>query len=120
MPEDKNEPALDSSFVQLLTKLRQGELCHEASDDLEALTKQVQATGKVGTLTIKISVKPTGMGRVTVGDDLTVKMPKAQVPATPLFATESGQLLANDPAQMALPLNITKIQPKPLAKAAGE
>ena len=112
--EDLNESALATPIIKLLTDLRQGELCHELSEDLQALAKQVQATGKKGSMTITIAMKPTGMGRVTVSDDYKIKMPKGETPATPMFATEVGQLLVNDPSQMRLPLNVTQLKEKPL------
>jgi hypothetical protein len=115
--EDLNTSALATPAIKLLTDIRQGELCHELSEELERLAKAVQATGKKGQLTLKITIKPTGMGRVSVGDDLTTKLPKGETPATPMFATELGQLLVNDPAQMKLPLNVSHIKERPLKQA---
>ncbi len=100
-----NEVARNTEFISMLTDIRAGSLCHELDEKLKPLVKAVLMTGKKGVLEIKISLKPDGIGRVCVSDVANVKMPSADMGNTRLFATEQGQLLADDPRQMHLPLS---------------
>jgi hypothetical protein len=111
-----NEIASKSEFVVLLTDIRAGSLCHELSDKLNKLVQTVLHTGKKGEITMKLKITPDGIGRVKVSDESNVKLPVADMGTTVLFATEQGQLLANDPRQMEMPFMPMPMLMRPVAE----
>jgi len=93
-------------FVKALAGINRGAVLDEASLGLAALTTAVAATGRKGTLTLKVTVSPfKGNGAmVTVDADVEVKEPKQQAHGGVFFTDENGNLSRNDPHQGTLPL----------------
>ena len=56
---------------------------------------------KTGTLTLKITLKPTNnSGQIEVIDDITLKLPKEKAATSIMFATPENNLQREDPRQM--------------------
>ena len=92
-------------FAAALQEMRKGGLHTEMGDELAELTKRVMATGKVGSITLTLQVKPMDDGTtVKVTDKITVKTPRFDTAATVFFPDEQGNLLRNRPDQPELPL----------------
>lgn len=92
-----------------------------AGDKFAELVKAVTATGKAGSLTLKIDVKPSTAGALAVKGDCNTKLPKGMPAESLLWATPDGNLLAEDPKQIKLPLKAveTPAAPTELKQVAG-
>lgn len=107
MPKDQpaEDDSLDSNhFATVLAKLDYGALLPSLSEDLQLLTKEVFASGRAGSLSLTLKLKPTGnRGQVEIVADATLKRPKADPSKSIFFATNKGELLRDDPRQKKLP-----------------
>lgn len=94
-------------FAEWLHEQRNGHTHNELSEAFNTLIEAVQETGKVGTLTFSVKVKPAGHGdhsTVVVADDITTKMPKGERPEAIFFVDDQHNLQRHNPAQMTMPL----------------
>lgn len=90
MPEGKSAPP-PQPFSQLLQLQRKGLLHAELSDQLQAVIAAVSEHGKVGALTVKFSVKPTGDGMVAITDTYSAKVPTPPAEPSVFFIDDTGQ-----------------------------
>lgn len=89
-------------FSDTLCALRFGTLTDDLSEALHELTERCTNTGKAGTLTLQLTLKPGKSGQIEVIDDIKVKLPKEEKGTTLMFATPEGNLQREDPRQLAL------------------
>ena len=89
-------------FAAFLQEQRRGGLHGELSDGLAGLVAAVSEHRKAGTLTLTVSVKPTGDGVVVVTDKVVVKAPEGDRGSSIFFADEDGNLQREDPRQMKI------------------
>lgn len=101
-------------FFDTLRDIRGGQVIDDLAEQMQELVRAVESTGKAGTLTLTLEVKPfkSAESAVVVKDEIKLKKPKHESQGTVLFATVDGNLQRNHPAQDELP-GIT------LASAAG-
>jgi hypothetical protein len=101
---DAREPEPDSNyFATALAHMDYGALLPSLSEDLQLLVKEVKASGRNGSLTLTLKLKPTGnRGQVEIISDSTLKRPKADPGKSIFFATDRGELLREDPRQKTL------------------
>lgn len=107
--EPKPDPKLD--FKGVVSSI--GSSMNELAEALEGLTQTCVLTGKGGSITYTITVKPEGHGKVRVTDDVKVKAPKFPRKDALFFANEHGELSRRQPGQLELPFDDGK------SKAAG-
>lgn len=89
-------------FSEFLREQDRGHTHDVLSRRLHELISAVQETGKGGSLTLKIDVKPipgTGAKTLTVTDAVAAKIPAAERPKSIFFVTNDGNLTRNDPTQ---------------------
>lgn len=102
-------------ILETLREIRRGAFLDEAAQGLQELVNRVTATGKGGTLTLKLSVSPAGRGSsvrtVLVLDNIAVNLPSPDREVTVFFPTPNGDLQRSDPAQM--PLGLTPVPSQP-------
>lgn len=79
-------------------------LLDEAGDKLSELVRAVSATGKAGSLTIKLDLKPSTAGALAVKPTVKVTLPKGLPAESLLWPTPEGNLITEDPRQSKLPL----------------
>lgn len=93
-------------FMDFLREHRNGLTHDELSDALQELVAAVAESGKAGTLTLKISVKPAGRdsGALEVGADVKVAPPKSSPGVAIFFATPENNLQRQDPRQTSMEL----------------
>ncbi len=104
-PEDVQR----GNFWGWLRDHKNGALHAELSEALAEVSLASMEHGKVGTLTLKISVKPTKDGStVYVADDLSVNPAKADRGVAIMFANEDGSLTRHNPNQMSMPMRVVK------------
>jgi hypothetical protein len=96
------------SFLDTLTKLRYGECVENLTQEMHQLLCAVNRTGRAGSLTLKIHVKPVDKGpsveRIEMRDDIKLNMPKPERGATFLFLDGANNPSTQDPRQPQLEL----------------
>lgn len=94
-------------FADFLQEMAAGDTHSELSVALNELVTAVTVTGKVGTLTLTIKVKPAGRNSeatVLITDDVKVKVPVGDRPESVFFVDTSGNVVRHNPNQGRLPL----------------
>lgn len=92
-------------ITDLLRDLRNGLLLDDLANQMQELVTAVESTGKGGSLTLKLDVKPFEKhgGAMVVRDTIKVTAPKIESSGTVLFATPEGNLQRSNPRQDDLP-----------------
>lgn len=86
-------------------------LLDDAGDKFADLVRAVNATGKAGSLTLKVFIKPSTAGANAVRGEVAIKKPKSLPAESLLWPTPEGNLLAEDPRQTKLDLK--SVAPEP-------
>jgi hypothetical protein len=95
------------SLIQTLGRLDDGFFLGKCTDAQQDLVRAIQDTGKGGKLIIEINIKPaTRGGAMVVGGKIKLTKPAEPPTETMMFASESGELLGDDPRQMQLDLRV--------------
>lgn len=103
------------NLISTLTEQRKGKLALEASEALARVVKACRDTGKKGSLTITLKIRPTAT-EMMLSDDITEKIPKPDAAASVFYDDDEGNLSRTDPDQEELPLNTVDMK----SNAAGE
>lgn len=82
-----------------------------AGTKFSELINAVSMNGKAGTLTMKISIKPSTAGALAVKAEVSINKPKGLPPESLLWATPEGNLIAEDPRQTKLDLKQVSADP---------
>ena len=90
---------MSKPFDHTLRELRFGECLDELSAEMSKLVAAVGNTGKAGSVTLTIKLKPAGGGSVEVADDIKSKIPTLPKGSSIFFATPENNLVRNDPRQ---------------------
>ncbi|AXA97616.1 hypothetical protein [Microbacterium sp. PM5] len=98
--KEKEKPP---SFAAMLAQVRP-RTDVEAAETLRKVIEAVKATGKVGSITIRLDVKPADglMDAVVVYDRITQKVPEKTREGSMAFITRDGDLSRTDPGAMPL------------------
>lgn len=93
-----------NGFVDLLGGLRRGVFLEEAEMKLTKLIEEIEETGKAGSMTLTITLKPAkgDAARLVVSDKLALKEPQPEVGDT-LMWVQGGRISRRDPRQPELP-----------------
>lgn len=88
----------------LLASMRNGAANERATEELEKLVAAVQATGKGGSVDIKIKITKLKDGDTELKVDMTVKsnIPVGDIPAGIYYPDDKGQLHRTDPRQLSM------------------
>lgn len=88
----------------LIISMRNGAANDLATDELEKLVKAVQATGKKGSVTIKMEVAKIEDGDTEVKVTMKVasNIPVADIPAGIYYPSQDGGLHRTDPRQLSM------------------
>ena len=95
-------------FAEFLLAQGRGRLAAELAEKLDELTQAVHITGKAGSLTLQIQIKPLDKGNtdvLTVTDKVALKLPSTPVPPQVFFVDADLHLVQNDPQQLSLQLH---------------
>ncbi|SLJ40881.1 Uncharacterised protein [Mycobacteroides abscessus subsp. abscessus] len=97
-PEDEDRVR---PFADFLRELQKGRVHDELSDALKDVVAAVRATGKAGSLTLKLSVsEQANTSMLVIKDDVTVKAPQADRQVSLWFVDRQGNVTRTDPAQL--------------------
>lgn len=91
-----------NSYEQTLREMRHGRSLAELSEELARLVAAVRDTGKAGSLTYQLTVKPASAGdiiTVQLEDKVTPKIPQPPRGSSIFFANEENKLQRTDPRQ---------------------
>lgn len=108
---DPNErKAMDSDFVAVLLEMRNGAVAADCSTKFTELVESVLETGKSGSLTLSIKVRPnrtTGMQvtEVELTHTCRAARPELDHGRSIFFVTKSRRLTRTDPNQMEMDLD---------------
>lgn len=94
-------------FAEWMHEQREGALAVELAEAMNDLVESVNILAKGGTLTLKISIKPSSRGNssiVLVTDEITVKKPEPEPEPFVFFVDGNANLSRANPAQPSLPL----------------
>lgn len=90
-------------FAEILEQIEFGNLSAEATNALNDLVHACTETGKAGSLTLTIKLKPIGTtGQVEIDADVKAKQPAPTRGKTLMFATADNNLQRDDPRQRTL------------------
>lgn len=91
-------------FLKTVEQLADGRTASDLDDALLTLVAAVRHTGKKGTLTFSLTVKPASKDghALILDDDVKLKLPVMERAATILFATDTNELSRSDPRQPEL------------------
>lgn len=105
-------------FGSFLQESRRGVLHTELSEQFADLVAACRTHGKKGSLTLTITVAPNKDGEtLMIGDDLKVKAPQGERPASVFWADEHGNVSTRNPRQPELPLRDASAPAAPAAPA---
>lgn len=113
---------MSKPFSETLREIRRGELLAELKDKLVDVVQAVTVTGKAGSLTLTINVKPASKGdthQLFVDAKVKTKEPEPEKSSTLFFAGADGELLRKDPRQHELDLREVPVTPKPLKEVSN-
>ncbi len=108
------------SFSHQLTELNEGSIHASLTADFAELLRTVQATGRAGSLTLKVKVIPAvrndgaSTDRINITTDRKLELPKPQMPADFFYLTDDGETTRNHPRQQALELREVAPTTKPV------
>ena len=95
-------------FISVLKDLRGGKTQDELSEKLNNLVQECRHTGKVGSLTLKVTLIPDkgDSGQYFIKDKVTEDVPQNERGQTLMWGTPEGNLQRTDPAQGDLDLRL--------------
>lgn len=106
------------NIITTLSEQRKGKFVTEATEALAAVVKACRETGKKGSITITLKIRPTST-EMMVSDDIDPKIPKPDAAASVFYDTEDGQLSRTDPDQRDLPLKFPATPAQPTTTEAA-
>lgn len=101
---DQPETDQPRPFATFLMEHAKGMSHDDLSQALRDLVLKVEETGKAGTLTYKLTIKPQPKveGAVLIADSIKSSLPEMDRPESIFFATDTGDLVRNDPRQTSI------------------
>lgn len=104
-----DDDGLIRPFAATLQEIGGGKLAARLAAQLVDVTAAVKATGKKGSIVLKIEVAPlkkAAANTLVVSGSSVAKVPEGEDanPTSVFFADEAGNLSRNDPGQLQLPL----------------
>lgn len=88
-------------ITDVLREIRKGRAVDLASERLADLVRAVDETGKAGSVTITLKVKPEkgGGSQKTIAVEVKAKIPEIDLPEAVFFSDGEGDLHRSDPQQ---------------------
>lgn len=112
------------AFSLLLQDIRDGRTHSELTNGMDELLQAVRNTGKAGTITLEIKIKPASRGtdcdKVVIADKVTVKAPKPERGDDFFWVTDDNDLSRNHPRQHNLDLRTATSAPPVSLKEASK
>lgn len=109
-------------FAAVLQDIQGGTVADDAATAMQELVAAVNEHGKKGELTLKVVVQPLkgNATALSVSGEVTTKPPRPEPATSVFFHDAAGNLLRDDPRQVALPglrrVDLPNNEPKDIAK----
>lgn len=111
---------MSKSFTSFLNEINDGQTHTTLSTDLAELLRAVHDTGRGGTLTLKVKIKPAGnkgsVDKVIIEAESKLELPKADVRQDMFWLTDEIDLSRTHPRQGSLELKIASVSPLNIAE----
>lgn len=102
---------MNSHFLMALGRHDSGSVVEAADEALTQIISAVRSTGKTGTITLQVAVKPNGDKGYEVSFDVKSKLPTMPFGRAFYFADENGHLTQDASAvQLELGADVTDIR----------
>lgn len=108
----------NNNFSNFLSDYQGGILDNTLGRELVKLVEAVNKHGKKGALSIGLDIKPNGVGKMELSITYNSKPPVDNTVKGLMFVDHQNNLVATDPAQQELKLQICKTQEEPLKREA--
>lgn len=95
------------NFNRTIQDIRDGQLLNLLNDKLAEVIASVAETGKSGSLTLTLKVKPNGEDALTISSDVKAKTPEPAV-GDAIFFTDGQNLFRRNPRQADIEDEIAK------------
>lgn len=91
-------------FTDVIRDHRNGKLVAELSERMARVVQAVEETGKPGTITLKLTIKPSKgeEGAFKVSPTISQGIPERDLPDALFFSDESGSLVRESPTQRGI------------------
>lgn len=92
------------AFTDVIRDHRNGRLVAELSERLAKVVSGVEETGKQGTITLKLTIKPSKgeEGAFKVSPSISTGIPEVDLPDALFFSDEHGSLVRESPTQRGM------------------
>jgi hypothetical protein len=100
-----------NAFTQALGEFREGRSLDELSTALQQVVAAVKVTGRAGSITYTLKIKPASKGAgnaLALEDNVKVKLPEPERDSGIFFATDNNGLSRENPHQKTLDLRVVK------------
>jgi hypothetical protein len=105
MTTEEEAPQRVRPFADVLQEIGGGEVAAQVSNELQQLVAAVRATGKAGSVTVQLAVKPAVKNETNallVSGVVKARKPEPQAPTSVFFVTDDDNLSRSDPHQPEL------------------
>jgi len=102
-----------ASYPDTILQLNNGAAVAELTSALTKILAAVRESGKPGSITFTVTVKPASKGVtsvVMVESKIKTQLPEPDRGMTVFYLTDDNRLVRNDPRQQALPLRVVEIE----------
>lgn len=101
---DRNHDESFTDFSETVAGIGGGMLNEKLSERLNEVTRKARETGKGGSVTLTLKVKPAGQigTMVQIDGKVTAKVPEPDLPGAIMYAKDDGTLHVDDPRQLKL------------------
>lgn len=89
-------------ITDIIRDVKKGRLVEEATAKLAEVVRAVDETGKAGSITITLTIKPGDANEKTLSSSVTMKKPAKEIPEAIFFSDEDGDLHRTDPRQQEM------------------
>lgn len=91
-------------ITDVLREMRRGRIVDDATEALTEVVRAVDATNKAGSVTIKLTIKPSKDGGTekTLTASVSHSVPRPDLPDAVFFSNADGDLVRDDPDQRSL------------------
>jgi hypothetical protein len=106
-------------ITDVLRDMRKGRIVDDATEALTEVVKAVDATDKAGSITIKLTIKPSKDGGLekTLTASISTSVPRKDLPDAVFFSNVDGGLVRDDPDQRPL---FGEAEPSGRPRAVGD
>lgn len=90
-----------SHYLKAIETIDRGSVIEQADEQLKQVIEAVHASGKEGSVTVKLKIKPNGDRGYAVTADLTAKAPQLAFGQSFFYADRNGELTRTPPVEEA-------------------